>query len=142
MAERQKIINYPPGGQIVAPKHVFTPIFCLHTVTTGSGLRYFCSFLRYFDVLIEIYPLVPFPSSVREGVSDVTADVLRWGPMTSAEAAPSRSFAGTSSRRPMPDELSVEAWVAAWEVAVDMATCTAWTAGCLACFPLCSDAAT
>ena len=83
---RKIIINYPPGGQIVAPKHIFTPIFRLHTVTTGSGLRCFCSFLRCFDVLIEIYPLVPFPSSVREGVSDVTADVLRWGPVTLTEA--------------------------------------------------------
>ena len=81
--------NYqlPPRGQIVAPKHIFTPIFRLHTVTTGFGDRPFGYFLRPFHVFTEIYPLVPFPSSVREGVSDVTADVLRWGAMTSARTA-------------------------------------------------------
>ena len=80
--------NYllPPGGRILPPNQVFTPIFRLHTVTTGSGDRPFGCFLRPFHLLIEIYPMVPFPPSVRLGVSDVRADVLRWGPVTSARA--------------------------------------------------------
>ena len=41
-------------------------------------------FLLSYTVLIEIYPLVPFPPSARKGVSDVTADALRWRPVTSA----------------------------------------------------------
>ena len=45
----------------------------------------FGNFLMRFHVLIEIYPVVPYPPSVREGVSDVTVRVLRWGGMTSAE---------------------------------------------------------
>ena len=76
----------PTWGQNLARKWVFTPIFCLHTVTTGSGDPTFGYFLQTFHVLIEIYPLVPFPPSVCDGVSDVTADVLRCGPVTSAEA--------------------------------------------------------
>ena len=43
-------------------------------------------FLLDSHVLIEIYPLVPFPPSVCKGVSDVRADVLRRGAVTSAEA--------------------------------------------------------
>ena len=58
----------------------------LHTVTKVCGDMTFGYFLLTFHVLIEIYPLVPFPPSVRQGVSDVTADVLRRRPMTSAEA--------------------------------------------------------
>ena len=80
------ITHYHSGGRILAQNQVFTPIFRLHAVTTGSGDRPFGCFLRPFHLLIEIYPLVPFPSAVCKGVSDVTADVLRWGPVTSAEA--------------------------------------------------------
>ena len=78
-------------------KHAFTPIFCLHTVTTGSGEGLFGYLLRLFHVLIEIYPLVPFPPSIREGVSDVTADVLRRGPVTPAEARERTLDSGASS---------------------------------------------
>ena len=70
------IINYPPRGHFLPSKHAFTPIRCLHTVTTGSGGSgegLFGYLLRLFHVLIEIYPLVPFPPSVREGMSDVRA---------------------------------------------------------------------
>ena len=70
----------PPWGAKLGPKNLLTPIFRLHAVTAGSGDRDFGYFLRDFHVLIEIYPLVAFPPSVREGVSDVTADALRWGP--------------------------------------------------------------
>ena len=73
------LIYYPPGGRNLASKHLFTPIFRLHAVTAGSGYRDFGYFLRDFHVLIEIYPLVPFPPSVREGVSDYTRAPLRWG---------------------------------------------------------------
>ena len=48
----------------MARKWVFTPIFCLNTVTTGSDVPDFFSFLPDFHLLIEIYPLVPFPPSV------------------------------------------------------------------------------
>ena len=61
---------YPPGGEIWPPKPLFmplfTPIFRLHAVTAGSGDRDFGYFLRDFHVLIDIYPLVPFPPSVCE----------------------------------------------------------------------------
>ena len=76
----------PPGGHFFGPKHIFTPIFRLHTCTKVFRFRNFGSVLRNLSVLIEIYPLVPFPPSVREGVSDVTADALQWWPMTSARA--------------------------------------------------------
>ena len=50
----------PAWGQNLAWKWVFTPIFkiifCLHTVTTGFGVRYFDCFLRYLNLLTEIYP--------------------------------------------------------------------------------------
>ena len=62
-----------PGGGFLRPKCIFTPLSRLHTVTTGSGEGPFGYSLRPFHVLIEIYPVVPFPPSVREGVSDVTA---------------------------------------------------------------------
>ena len=83
---RKIIINYPHGGQIFAPKPIFTPIFRIHTGTTGSGYLLFGYFLRLFHVLIEIYRLVPFPPSVLEGVSDYTRASLRWRPVTSARA--------------------------------------------------------
>ena len=47
---------------------------------------FYSYFLLSYSVLIEIYPLVLFPPSVCEGVSDVTANVLWWGPVPSAEA--------------------------------------------------------
>ena len=80
-----------------AQNQLFTPIFCLQTVTTGSGYQPFGYFLQPFYALIEIYPLIPFPPSVRLGVSDVRADVLRWGPVTSAEAGTERRGTSTSS---------------------------------------------
>ena len=89
-----------------APKHFFTPFFRVHTFTTGSGDRDYGYFLRDFHVLIEIYPLVPFSSSVCEGMSDVTADVLRWGPVTSARDLGDTFFAldtPVSPRRTHPD---------------------------------------
>ena len=66
--------------------HIFTPVFRLHTVTTGSGDRLFGYFVRLFHVLIEIYPLVPFPLSVRVGVSVYTSDPVRRTPQTRADA--------------------------------------------------------
>ena len=51
------IIYYPPGGQIFAQNQLFTPIFRLHTVTTGSGYQPFGYFLQPFHLLIEIYVL-------------------------------------------------------------------------------------
>ena len=69
------------------PKRIFTPLSRLHTITTGSGDMPFGYSLLPFHVLIEIYPLVPFPPSVRQGVSDVTAVALRWGPVTSADTS-------------------------------------------------------
>ena len=81
----RKIITHPPpGGRILAQNHVFTPIFCLHTVTKVCGYRPFGYFLRPFHLLIEIYPLVPFPPSVRERVSDYTRTSLQWTPLTVA----------------------------------------------------------
>ena len=81
---RKIIIYYPPGGQISAPEHLFTPNFCLHTVTTGSGFRNFGNSLRNFHLLTEIYPMVPFPSSLGVGISDYTPTPLRWAPLTRA----------------------------------------------------------
>ena len=52
-------IYYPPRGQNLAPKHLFTPIFCLPTVTTGSGDMPFGYLLLPFHVFTEIYPLIP-----------------------------------------------------------------------------------
>ena len=86
---RKMITHYPPGGRILAQNQVFTPIFRLHTVTTGSGDRLYGYFLRLFHVLIEIYPLVPFPPSVHKGFSVYTSRVSGWGPMTPAGPAPS-----------------------------------------------------
>ena len=51
--------------------HVITYI---HTATKVYGLRLYGSSLLLSIVLNVIYPLVPFPSSVRKGVSDVRAD--------------------------------------------------------------------
>ena len=56
----------------------------LHTVTKVCGDMRFSYFLMSFHVIIEIYPLVPFPPSICKGMSDVTADVLRWRTVTSA----------------------------------------------------------
>ena len=84
---RKIFIYYPLWEQNLAPKHVFTPILCLHTVTTDSSLRFYGYLLRFFHLLTEIYPMVPFPPSVREGVSDYTSTPLRWTPLTSARAA-------------------------------------------------------
>jgi hypothetical protein len=83
---RKIIIYYPFWGQNLAPKHIFTPIFRLHTVTTGSGLRTYGYFLRTFHVPTEIYPMVPFPPSLGVGVSDYTSTPLRWTPLTRADA--------------------------------------------------------
>ena len=69
---------------------LFTPFFCIHTITAARGLRCFARLLRCFHLLTEIYPMVPFPPSVREGVSDYTSTSLRWMPMTSARAAGTR----------------------------------------------------
>ena len=52
-----------------------------------SSDRVYGYFLRDFHVLIEIYPLVPFPPSVCEVLSDYTPRVRGWGPVTSAEAS-------------------------------------------------------
>ena len=91
----KNIIYYPSWR---AGKHIFTPIFRLHTVTTDSGDRRFGYFLRRFHVLIDIYPLVPFPPSLCEGVSDYTRTSLRRQPVTSA--TPSlQARASKSSRR-------------------------------------------
>ena len=49
-------------------------------------MRAFGYFLRAFHLLTEIYPLVPFPPSVREGFSDYTRTSLRRGPVTRALA--------------------------------------------------------
>ena len=67
------------------------PIFRLHAVTAGFGDRLFGYFFRLFYVLTEIYPLVPFPPSVCEGVSDYTRTSLRWTPGTSARAQEHRN---------------------------------------------------
>ena len=82
---RKIIIYYPPEGRILARNHVFTPIFRLHTVTTGSGERLYGYFLRLYHLLIEMYPLVPFPPSGRERVSECTRATLLWTPLTPAE---------------------------------------------------------
>ena len=76
----------------MARNYVFTPTFCLHTVTTGSGDMPFGYFLMTFHVLIEIYPLVPFPPSVRERVSDYTRTSLQWTPLTVARTDGSFQF--------------------------------------------------
>ena len=47
-------------------------------------MRLYGYFLLYCTVLIEICPLVPFSSSVRNGFSDYTPTPLRWKPVTSA----------------------------------------------------------
>ena len=90
---RKIITHYPPGGRILARNYVFTPTFCLHTVTTGSGDMPFGYFLMTFHVLIEIYPLVPFPPSVRERVSDYTRTSLQWTPLTVARTRAGRTDA-------------------------------------------------
>ena len=63
------------------PQNAYSYRFC---VTKVSGYILFGYFLILFHVLIEIYLLVPFPPSVREGFSDYTRTSLRWGPVTSA----------------------------------------------------------
>ena len=83
---RKIFIYYPLWGQNLAPKHVFTPNFRLHTVTTGSGFRTFRNSFRTFHLLTEIYPLVPFPPSLSAVVSDYTSTPLRWTPLTRADA--------------------------------------------------------
>ena len=62
---RKIFIYYPLWERNLGRKHVFTPIFCLHTVTTGSGFTTFGYSLSTFHLLTEIYPMVPFPPSVR-----------------------------------------------------------------------------
>ena len=42
--------------------------------------------LKPLDLLIELYPLVPFPPSVDHRSSVYTWTILRWTPMTVAEA--------------------------------------------------------
>ena len=71
---RKIITNTPPGGQNLAQNGVFTPRVCLHSGSTGSNFRSFGYFLRSFLLLIEIYPLVPSPPSVRLGFSRYTPD--------------------------------------------------------------------
>jgi hypothetical protein len=60
--------------------------------TTGFGDRPFGYFLRPFHILIEIYPLVPFPPSACEGFSDYTQAPLR----TPAETCATRALASVS----------------------------------------------
>ena len=55
---------------------VFTPP--LYVVYGDMPFGYF---LLPFHVLIEIYPLVPFPPSVCEVLSDYTPRVRGWGPV-------------------------------------------------------------
>ena len=50
-------------------------VYRLHTVTKVFHLRLFGYFLRLFNVLIEIYPLVPFPASVRKQEAVYTSRV-------------------------------------------------------------------
>ena len=50
-----------------------------------AGLREFIMD-RDFDLLIEIYPLVPFPPSVRVGFSRYTLGLSGWTPPTGADA--------------------------------------------------------
>ena len=85
-AFRKIFIYYPLWGKNLALKHVFTPNFCLHTVTTGSGLLTFDCPLLTFHLLTEIYPMVPFPPSLGAVVSDYTSTPLRWTPLTRADA--------------------------------------------------------
>ena len=63
--------------------HLHT-LFCLHTVTMDCSDRVYGYFLRDFYVLIETYPLVPSPPSVRETLSDYRLRVRRWEPVTLA----------------------------------------------------------
>ena len=70
----------------MAQKWVFTPIFGLHTDTTGSGFRNFDVFLRILHLLTEIYPLVPLPHSLMKGVSVYRSSPLRRTPLTRADA--------------------------------------------------------
>ena len=56
------IINYSstsPQG----PKTRLHTHFYLHTSTTGCGVTAYGSFFMVYYLLIEIYPLVPFPPS-------------------------------------------------------------------------------
>ena len=53
--------DHPPGR---AQKHIFTPVFRLHTVTTSSGVTDYGYFFMDYHVLTESYPLVPFPALV------------------------------------------------------------------------------
>ena len=56
----------------------------LHTVTKVCDDQPFGYFLQPFHLLIEIYPLVPFPPSVCEEEPVYTSRVRGWGPVTSA----------------------------------------------------------
>ena len=60
------IIYYPPR----AGKHIFTPTFCLHTITAARGLQRFARLFQRFHPLTEIYPLISFSPSVHYGFSD------------------------------------------------------------------------
>ena len=53
----------------------------------GSDFRTFGYFLRTFHLLIEIYPMVPFPSSVRVGFLGYTRTLVRCTPVTRAGAS-------------------------------------------------------
>lgn len=52
----------------------------------GYSRRYFRGVVP-FHLLIEIYPLVPFPPTVVEGFSDYTRTCLRWTPLTVARTS-------------------------------------------------------
>ena len=55
------ITNTPPGGQNLAQNGVFTPRFRLHTGVTRLLDVFFDRASVFFDLLIEIYPLIPLP---------------------------------------------------------------------------------
>ena len=74
---RKMITHYPPGRRILARNHVFTTTFCVCNVTKVCGYRPFGYFLRPFHLLIKLYPLIPFPSSVDQSCSDYTRTLLR-----------------------------------------------------------------
>ena len=79
---RKTILTTPPGG-LKKSSHlffVFTPSPRV-LVTRVFGFGYF---LRPFHLLIEIYPLVPFPPTVGKGFSDYTRTSLQWTPLTVA----------------------------------------------------------
>ena len=56
----------------------------LRTRTKVCGFTDLSYFFMDLHLLIELYPLVPFPPSVDERVSAVTAEPLRWRTVTPA----------------------------------------------------------